>query len=142
MMNEAISVLVEEPDDATAQIVRQGLGAYNQQQGEIGYAKVQVIARDEGGVICGGAIGYAAWGELYIDILWVDERVRGQGIGSRLMALAEAEAVRLKCHRIHLGTMSSQAPHFYPKIGYIQYVFMPGKNGWPDRYLFYKELPT
>ena len=142
-MNKPLSVAVEDAsDDDAAQAVRQGLVSYNRAQGEIGYAKVQVIARDEDGAVCGGAIGYAAWGELYIDILWVDERVRGQGIGSRLMALAEQEAVRLECHRIHLGTMSSQAPLFYPKVGYIQYAFLPGKNGWPDRYHFYKDLPT
>lgn len=142
-MTEAITVRLEDPsDDATTQLVRQGLGAYNRAQGEIGYAKVQVIARDETGEVCGGAIGYAAWGELYIDILWVDERMRGRGIGSRLMGLAEEEAKRLACHRVHLGTMASQAPHFYPKIGYTQYAFMPGANGWPDRYLFYKDMPT
>ena len=142
-MSDMISVAVEDTaNDTAAQAVRRGLGAYNQAQGEIGYAKVQVIARDELGAVCGGAIGYAAWGELYIEILGVDERMRRQGVGRRLMALAEKEALRLGCHRIHLGTMSSQAPHFYPKLGFVQYAFLPGKNGWPDRYLFYKDLPT
>jgi GNAT superfamily N-acetyltransferase len=140
---QLVNVALEDPPlEESARTVREGLSAYNRSKGPIDFAKVQAIARDATGAICGGAVGYIAWGELYVDILWVDESARGQGIGTRLLETVEQEAWRRNCHRVHLGTMSHQAPEFYPKVGYTQFAFAPGANGWPDRYHFYKDAPS
>lgn len=142
MSSETITVALEEPPNpASKDAVRQGLVAYNRSKTASDYSEVQIVARSASGEIVGGAIGNTAWGELYVDILWVAESVRGQGVGSRLMAAIEEQARVRKSHRVHLGTMTHQAPDFYPKIGYIQCGFFPGANGWPDRYLFYKDIP-
>lgn len=50
-----------------------------------------------------------------MDILWVDEKYRKMGIGSKLLEAAEEEAVRRGCHSGHVDTMSWQAPEFYKK---------------------------
>ena len=66
----------------------------------------------------GGILGGTYWGWMYVDILWVHESHRKQGIGSKLLQAAETEAIRRGCHHVHLDTMSWHAPEFYKKHGY------------------------
>lgn len=141
-MNDSFVVALEEPlDDATRDTVRFGLRDYNLSKSPTGYAPVNIIARNAGSEVVGGALGWTAWGELYVDILWVADSARGKGVGSRLMTAIEEQARQRECHRVHLGTMSHQAPEFYPRAGYVQCGFFPGANGWPDRYMYYKDIP-
>lgn len=46
------------------------------------------------------------------------DRLRGQDVGTRMMAEAESEARRRRCRAIVLYTISFQAPGFYEKLGY------------------------
>ena len=65
-----------------------------------------------------GILGGTYWGWMHLDILWVDEKYRKTGIGSKLLKAAEEEAIRRGCHSVHVDTMSWQAPEFYKKHGY------------------------
>ena len=60
----------------------------------------------------------AGWGWLYIERLWVDEALRGQGVGTRVMARMERVALAEGVHRFQVGTTSFQALDFYIKQGY------------------------
>ena len=62
--------------------------------------------------------GSSIIGRMHLDILWVDEKYRKTGIGSKLLKAAEEEAIRRGCHSVHVDTMSWQAPEFYKKHGY------------------------
>ncbi len=42
----------------------------------------------------------------------------GQGIGARMLQLAEAEAIRRGCQYAYVDTMDYQAPDFYQRLGY------------------------
>jgi ribosomal protein S18 acetylase RimI-like enzyme len=55
---------------------------------------------------------------LKVEILSVASQFRRQGVGSRLMAIAEAEAVRRGCKYAYVDTMEYQAPSFYQALGY------------------------
>ena len=74
---------------------------------------------DVNGTVIGGCIAEIYnWGQIYIDILWVDERHRGHGLGSLLLREAERIAKERGCYLSHLGTFDFQARPLYEKHGY------------------------
>src|SRR5271168_1105453 len=50
------------------------------------------------GRLLGGAFGDTQYGWLYLSALWVHDEVRGEGWGSRLIELFEAEGIARGCH--------------------------------------------
>lgn len=79
---------------------------------------ISFILRDEEGNILGGITGTIFWYHLHIDFLWVDENLRGEGYGEKLLQSIEEIAVENNCKLIQLDTFSFQAPKFYQKYGY------------------------
>ncbi|WP_414475884.1 GNAT family N-acetyltransferase [Microvirga sp. M2] len=77
-----------------------------------------LIARDLQGSMVAGLIGSTSYGWLLVKMLWVSEELRGQGVGSRLMAEAETIARSRGCHGAWLDTSSAGAERFYVKLGY------------------------
>jgi GNAT superfamily N-acetyltransferase len=59
-------------------------------------------------------------GYARVDLLWVDEPLRGRGLGRALLTAAEDEARRRDCRTIVLDTHSFHAPGFYSGLGYAE----------------------
>lgn len=76
------------------------------------------IEDEEGTIIAGCIAEIYNWGQIYIDILWVDERYRRHGLGSLLLREAERRAIDRGCWLSHLGTFDFQARPLYEKHGY------------------------
>ncbi|EGX58089.1 acetyltransferase [Streptomyces zinciresistens K42] len=98
-------------------------------------------ALDEGGDMAGGLVGHtwASW--LHVALLWVDDRHRGAGLGSQLLAHAEATARDTRgCTAVRLETWDFQAPEFYRRQGYDVVCVIPGYPPGITEYTLTKRL--
>jgi GNAT superfamily N-acetyltransferase len=68
--------------------------------------------------IIGGLLGRTSMGLLFIDVFFLPESLRKNGIGTRIIKMAEDEARRRGCSRAVLFTVTFQAPGFYERQGY------------------------
>ena len=82
------------------------------------YERISIILKDDDSKIVAGVLGWIEWGCFQIEIVWVDEALRGEGLGRELMQTAEQVAGDKGCHLIKLDTFNFQAPIFYQKLGY------------------------
>jgi GNAT superfamily N-acetyltransferase len=137
-----ITLRIEEhPDQNDLETVRQGLQTFNESKVEaVNHLSLEILLRDEGGKVRGGLLGDTYWGWLSVSILWVDESLRGQGYGRRLLRAAEQEAIRRGCHSAHLDTMSFQARPFYEKEGYHVFGILEDVPIGNQRIFLYKQL--
>jgi GNAT superfamily N-acetyltransferase len=137
--------LTDQPDPDDVRFIEAGLAAYNLQYAPpYNTQRLVVLLRDETGQLRGGLLGLTWWGWLRIDIMWLDEAVRGQEWGSRVIETAEAEGIRRGCHHAFLDTMSFQALPFYQKLGYTvfgQLDDLPAGSGHRMHFL-QKQLTT
>ena len=65
---------------------------------------------------------------LQVEVLFVDESLRGTGIGSALFIEAEQQAQKLGEKNVSLTTFEWQAPGFYLRHGYEE-------EGQTDKYV-------
>jgi GNAT superfamily N-acetyltransferase len=107
-------------DDGARAVIADGLAAYNDEKaGYRDYRPLAVVASDPAtGAVVGGLFGRTSFGLLFVERFFVPENFRGNGLGGRVIALAEEEAKRRGCTRAALFTLTFQAPGFYLKQGY------------------------
>lgn len=140
---EDLKITVEEQPSPDESRIVGGLCTYNAAQtGDGGYTRLTIVLRDGSRAVLGGLIGEIYWGWLHIDVLWVDESVRGQGYGAELLATAEKEGVARGCRAAYLDTFSFQAPGFYERFGYETFGILEEFPEGHTRYFLRKELPT
>ena len=129
------------PSETETDYIREALNQFNcAHVGDDGHTPLNLVEYDADGSIIGGLLGGTYWGWMYIDILWVREDHRRQGVGSRLLTEAEKEAMRRGCHHVHVDTMSWQAPAFYQKHGYEVIGVLPDIPLGNQKYLLMKAL--
>ena len=120
-MSDLTFDMPEQSDPADVEFVHNGLRRHNDRFAPSGYRPLNIFLRQDGGAIVGGLLGHPYWGWLSVEILWVDEGYRGQGLGGQLLDMAEAEARQHGCAHVQLDTLTFQARPFYEARGYRVY---------------------
>ncbi|MFD8521469.1 GNAT family N-acetyltransferase [Streptomyces capillispiralis] len=102
---------------------------------------LHVWVSDANGALAGGLVGHTWTTWLHVTYLWVDDRHRGAGLGSRLLAEAERVASAERgCTASRLETWDFQAPGFYRRQGYEVVCVIPDYPPGITEYTLTKRL--
>jgi GNAT superfamily N-acetyltransferase len=135
-----LSISVERTVGKTKKAVLDGLIRYNNEKmGKQKYKRLAISLR-EGNEIVGGIVGEVWTAVLFIQFFWLEQGLRGTGLGRKLITAIEDEARRFGAKRSYLDTMSFQAPGFYRTCGYKEFGSIEGYPGGVTRHWFTKTL--
>jgi GNAT superfamily N-acetyltransferase len=117
-MTETVElVLTDQPPDTMRDALGKGIFEFNVEKfGPAGRRPLAIMIRQDGKLI-GGLFGRTAFRRLFVELLFVPESLRGQGVGRKLLAQAEAEAKTRGCLGLWLETLSADAHRFYLRNG-------------------------
>jgi len=111
-----------EPLQEDLQTLSEGMLAHHKNSGHPRKTeKYSIFLKDKDGKVFGGVIVSFLWNGMEINSLWVDESVRNQGWGRKLMQEVEEEGRKRGCTVSYTNTFPWQAPEFYEKLGYTLY---------------------
>ncbi|WP_425283249.1 GNAT family N-acetyltransferase [Martelella endophytica] len=129
------------PADADVAVIDQNLTTFN--EAEVGPQQrmlLTVLVRDGNGAVAAGINGMTSWGWLYVQRLWVGESLRGQGVAARMLAAAEAEALKRGCHSAYIDTFNPVALKTYQRHGFVEYGRLKDFVAGRDRIFLQKKL--
>ena len=140
-------------NEIEAELVTSSLKAFNDSSHPLFHARrqnpddpmpLQVVAHDDQGRVIGGILAKAwlAWKWLDIEIVWVDQSYRNQGLGSKLLREIEQMGIENGCVKSKLTSLSFQAPDFYIKHGYQIYGELQNFLDGVTDYFLWKSLQT
>ncbi|WP_196893389.1 GNAT family N-acetyltransferase [Aureivirga marina] len=99
-----------------------GINSYNLQKVPFlapNWTPIEYFAENENGKVIGGILGgIGCWNGFEIKVLWVNEKYRNQGIGSKILNQAEKIAKEKGATIAMLDTFDFQAKEFYLKQQY------------------------
>ena len=121
-MDPTVTV-TDAPGPEARALVSDGLDAHNLDRAGYWDARPLAVLVHDGatGAMLGGLVGRTSLGLLFIDLVYLPETVRGQGLGTRLLRAAEDEACRRGCRAGVLFTITFQAPDFYARLGWEEF---------------------
>jgi GNAT superfamily N-acetyltransferase len=108
--------VVAHPEDVA--VLEQGVAASVAVDTREELRELASFIRDEACVIRGGVYGWTWGGCCELQYLWVEESLRGNGLGGLLAEWAEREARSRGCGQVVLFTHASRASTFYLRRGY------------------------
>ncbi|QBY02960.1 N-acetyltransferase [Thalassotalea sp. HSM 43] len=118
--------LTTSPKPEELKTISLGIQSFNEQHlaKDVVYepdSKFAVFAKDSDGQIIGGIRANAFWNYCIIELLWLSDQARGQGVGSKLMKQAHQFAKQQGFAYVRTETVDFQAKPFYEKLGYQVY---------------------
>jgi GNAT superfamily N-acetyltransferase len=134
--------LIEDREGAEARAVGENLGRHRAQAlGGAPASQPLVLAhRAADGTLLAGLVAEVVLDWLFLEKFWVDDSLRGQGIGSAMLGQAEAEARKRGAVGVHLYTSSFQAPAFYHRHGFTALGTLGGRPAGHTRFWFGKRF--
>ena len=123
MTGNPILTIAETREPRAEAVIQRGLATYNTARFRPSdNTKLDIVVRaDNSGEILGGLLGHTSYRLFFLDVFYLPEELRGAGLGSRIVALAEDEARRRGCTAAFVYTVTFQAPEFYERHGYRRF---------------------
>ena len=133
-------IAVERTIGKTKKAVLDGLIGYNtEKMGKQKYKRLAVSLRERNKVV-GGIVGEVWTTVLFIQLFWIEQKLRGKDHGTTLIKTIEDEARRFGATHSYVDTMSFQAPGFYRACGYREFGSIEGYPRNVTRHWFTKSL--
>ena len=115
--------------------------AYNRSKREPSKSEpLNIYLEDEQGNLKAGMVAETFGNWLEIEYLYVSDDLRGQGIGSKILKMAERESKERGCKYSFVDTFNFQAPKFYEKHSYKEVFALKNYPYTGERYYYTKEL--
>ncbi len=115
-----VNILVDNsPSDESNARLRNGIVDFNAKYLNEKASPFSIFAQNNKNEIIGGATIWEHSDAFYIDILWVEENYREQGVGSRLLNELFNQATIKNVKKIFVDTYEFQAVDFYKKQGFF-----------------------
>ena len=129
------------PQDDDIEALRTGLTKFNESfTGAVFREKISSFVKDDSGKIVGGILGEINWNWMYIQGLWIDESVRNDGWGLKILSQMEEYALSKTITNIRLETTTFQALGFYVKVGYSVFGELSNMPDGHTSYFLQKQL--
>lgn len=123
-----------------ARFIRQKLNEYNSRFVQPdNHAGLCLIAKRENKII-GGLVGGTYWNWLYIELFWIEASERNHGLGTSILAKAEAIATQRGCQNAHLETHDFQSLEFYRRRHYRVFGELEDLPEGHTKYFLHKRL--
>ncbi len=132
-----------EATEAEAEALLDIIVAYNKATGIRSTESEELVIRlkdPDTGELVGGLYAELYFGWLNVRYLAVPPECRGQGLGSRLLGMAQEHARERNCIGVWLDTFSFQAPEFYRRHGYESFGEIESYPPGHRRCFFQKQL--
>lgn len=138
-------IVTSNPQKEDLKVLSDGIKSYNQLYIPDNVVfeedtKFAVFAKDDNGKVLGGIRACGYWNYCILELLWLSEKTRGLGVGSKLIQAFEKFAANKGFNYVRTETISFQARPFYEKLGYTVYGELPNYPKGHTTYCLYKEL--
>lgn len=111
--------LTDQPPEGLRRILVDGIVAFNASQTGLPQGRsLAVVLEAPDGTIAGGLMGRTSYDWLYIELLFVPQAARGNGIGAELVRMALDEARRRDAIGAWVDTFGARAAAFYQRLGF------------------------
>lgn len=120
--------------------IYEGILEYNEKYHQIVYEDLSCCIHDDDGEMIAGVVAILKGEYLDLQYLWVDDRYRKNGLGSKLLQEVERRGKERGANVINIETFGFQAPKYYPQHGYTLFAETTKCVGEYSRYYFTKKL--
>ena len=134
-------IRLEDTESQKAQKIGELVRSYNRSKREAAESEpLNLYVEDDSGELLAGLVAETFGNWLEIEYLFVQEELRGQGIGSQLLQQVESEAKKRNCRYVFVNTYQFQAPAFYQKHDYQEVFTLKDYPCTGQRHYYQKDL--
>ena len=112
-------IVSEDPSKNVVSEIQDNLKEYNSTfLSDVKEGEIACYINDDCNNKIAGIVGRFRGNWLLLDYLWVSEKYKNKGLGSKLLQKIEELAENQGCKSVFLDTFNFQANEFYEKFGY------------------------